>query len=203
MKLVPIAGSAIATMLAIAGCSSTSRYASVRAADENAEEAREEAREAREDAEHARHEAAEADQKAQIATQRAAQAEVEANRYGAPPPVGVTERQADGTVLFDPDSADLSPDADARLDDMVRFIRARGPGHTIVVQGYTDASGSEDGNFALSQRRARVVADYFAVRGISRDRIVIRGFGSHHPVSRDDTDRGRALNRRVEILIQP
>jgi outer membrane protein OmpA-like peptidoglycan-associated protein len=201
MKLVPIAGSVIATMLAVAGCSST-RYAAVRSAEEDAEEAREQAREAREDAEHARHEAAEAEQKAQAAAQRAEQAELEANRYGAPR-VGVAERQPDGTVFFEPDSADLSADADARLDESVRLIRARGPGHTIVIQGYTDASGSEDGNFALSQRRARVVADYFAVKGISRDRIVIRGFGSHHPVSRDDTDRGRALNRRVEILIQP
>jgi outer membrane protein OmpA-like peptidoglycan-associated protein len=220
MKLAPIAGSVIATMLAIAGCSSTSKYAAVRSAEEREEEAREEAREARLEADRDRHEAAEAqadaqraaqaqrdaEQRAQVAAQRAAQAEVqegrEANRYGVSR-AGVTERQPDGSILFDPDRADLSEDADARLDEAIRVIRARGPGHTIVVQGYTDASGPEDGNVALSQRRASAVADYLARKGISRDRIVLRGLGSRNPVSRDDSDRGRALNRRVEIFIQP
>jgi len=220
MKFAPIAGSVIATTLAISGCSSTSKYAAVRSAEEREEEAREEAREARLEADRDRHEAAEAqadaqraaqaqrdaEQRAQVAAQRAAQAEVqegrEANRYGVSR-AGVTERQPDGSILFDPDRADLSDDADARLDEAIRVVRARGPGHTIVVQGYTDASGPEDGNVALSQRRASSVADYLARKGISRDRIVIRGLGSRNPVSRDDSDRGRALNRRVEIFIQP
>ena len=220
MKLAPIAGSVIATALAVAGCSSTSKYAAVRSAEEREEEAREEAREARSEADRARHEAAEAqaeaqraaqaqrdaEQRADVAAQRAAQAELqearEANRYGVAR-AGVTERQPDSAILFDPDRAELSVDGAGRLDEVIRVIRARGPGHTIVLQGYTDATGSEDGNIALSQRRAGTVADYLVRNGVSRDRIVIRGMGSRNPVSRDDSDHGRALNRRVEILIQP
>jgi len=218
MKLVQITG--IAAALTVAACGANSKYASAQRAEDRAEEERQEAREARLDAEKARRDAVqaraeaqaaaqaqrEAEEQAQWSSQRAAQAEMqadrEANRHGTPRG-GVNERQADRAVLFAPGSAELSPDAKARLDDIARSLRANAQGRSIVIEGYSDDSGAESANVDLSRRRADAVADYLAASGIARERFTKRGLGSRNPVSREDNDRGRALNRRVEILIQP
>jgi outer membrane protein OmpA-like peptidoglycan-associated protein len=219
MKLVQISGPAIAALF-VAACGANSKHVAApqRAAEhaeEEKQEAQQDAREAREDAEKARREAQEAtraervaDQNAQWAAQRAAQAEYEAARDARPQPrPGVTERQANNvapsaaiksSVQFAPNSADLSADAKAKLDDVANQAQGR----NVIVQGYTDSTGPETANVQLSRWRAEQVADYLEHKGIAREHIATRGMGSSDPTSTQDTDRGRALNRRVEIVIQ-
>ena len=71
------------------------------------------------------------------------------------------------------------------------------------VYGHTDSTGSDAYNQDLSERRARSVANYLAMRGVSSARIRSQGFGEQYPVASNDTEEGRALNRRVEIKITP
>ncbi len=73
----------------------------------------------------------------------------------------------------------------------------------IDVYGHTDSSGSDDYNLGLSERRASAVANYLASQGVQQARIGTRGFGESQPVASNDTEQGRAENRRVEIKIVP
>jgi outer membrane protein OmpA-like peptidoglycan-associated protein len=73
----------------------------------------------------------------------------------------------------------------------------------IVVEGHTDGKGTEAYNQRLSVRRATAVRDYLAKLGIPGRRMTVRGKGKSQPVAGNDTDEGRAQNRRVELLVQP
>ena len=73
----------------------------------------------------------------------------------------------------------------------------------IDIYGHTDSTGSEAYNQDLSERRAGSVADYLETRGVQSARIGIRGFGELQPIASNDTEQGRAANRRVEIKIVP
>jgi outer membrane protein OmpA-like peptidoglycan-associated protein len=77
------------------------------------------------------------------------------------------------------------------------------PDSLIDVYGHTDSTGSDAYNQALSERRARAVADYLTSRGVSYSRIRSQGFGETQPVASNDTEAGRSANRRVEIKIVP
>jgi len=73
----------------------------------------------------------------------------------------------------------------------------------VEVAGHTDSTGSESYNQALSQRRANSVAAYLRSRGIMSDRLITIGVGELYPVASNDTEAGRAQNRRVELTIVP
>ncbi len=73
----------------------------------------------------------------------------------------------------------------------------------IDINGHTDSTGSVQHNMGLSNRRATSVADYLASRGIDQDRLFTQGFGPHYPVADNATAEGRALNRRVELILKP
>jgi outer membrane protein OmpA-like peptidoglycan-associated protein len=73
----------------------------------------------------------------------------------------------------------------------------------IEVAGHTDSVGSDTYNQGLSQRRADSVAAYLSSHGVTRTRVVTVGGGEAHPVASNDTEEGRAQNRRVEITIVP
>jgi len=74
--------------------------------------------------------------------------------------------------------------------------------YRLEVEGHTDAVGSDESNFKLSEARANSVRDYMLESGIKPDRIVAaRGFGETRPVASNDTAAGRQVNRRVEIII--
>lgn len=79
----------------------------------------------------------------------------------------------------------------------------RNPNSTIEVVGHTDTIGSASYNQDLSQRRARSVADVLIAEGVPSWRIATRGMGFNQPVASNDTEAGRAQNRRVEIVITP
>ncbi len=71
----------------------------------------------------------------------------------------------------------------------------------IQVTGHTDSTGSTDYNYGLSDRRARSVGNYLAARGIDQNRIIAQGVGPDQPIASNDTETGRAQNRRVELEI--
>ncbi|MGE0740610.1 MAG: OmpA family protein [Hyphomonadaceae bacterium] len=72
---------------------------------------------------------------------------------------------------------------------------------TVDVYGHADSVGSDDYNLDLSERRAQNVASVLINGGVYRQRIIITGYGESRPVASNETDTGRAANRRVEILI--
>lgn len=73
----------------------------------------------------------------------------------------------------------------------------------VEVSGHTDSIGSDAANQTLSERRANAVAGYLIGQGVMRERFEIVGMGERYPVASNDTDSGRALNRRVEIRLLP
>jgi hypothetical protein len=73
----------------------------------------------------------------------------------------------------------------------------------VLVLGHSDTSGSAPDNVKLSQERAQAVAAIFRLSGLQRDRLMLRGMGGEAPRAANDSNEGRALNRRVELLVSP
>ncbi len=105
------------------------------------------------------------------------------------------------TVLFDFGQADLRADAEPSLQGVVDLVGDH-PGATAEVQGHTDSVGSADVNQSLSERRAKVVADWLAGHGVAPADLTTAGFGSTKPVADNATAEGRQANRRVEIVVR-
>lgn len=105
-----------------------------------------------------------------------------------------------GNILFKVDSAGLSPDGMQSLFRLVTFLKDFSE-REVVVEGYTDSTGSGVYNLKLSQQRADSVRSFLISNGISPDRIVARGYGEAYPVAPNNTAAGRQQNRRVEIII--
>lgn len=103
-------------------------------------------------------------------------------------------------ILFDFDSATLRSRSRAALDDIAEVL-AFYAGAPVEVVGHTDDVGSRDYNLDLSARRAVAVLEGLVSRGIEPDRLSSDGRAFDEPVASNDTDAGRAQNRRVEVLI--
>ncbi|MFG6455540.1 OmpA family protein [Roseateles sp. BYS96W] len=101
-------------------------------------------------------------------------------------------------VSFDTGRADIRPQMRPVLDEIGRNLDAN---VRVMVVGHTDSTGSDAINDPLSRERAAAVRDYLSARGVAPSRISTSGRGSHEPVASNDTDRGRAANRRVEIFL--
>jgi outer membrane protein OmpA-like peptidoglycan-associated protein len=112
----------------------------------------------------------------------------------------------DGLVLrvkdlrFVADSDELLPSEKPRLDAVADALKAL-PGRSFLVAGHSAAVGKAAGELELSIRRAKRVSDELAARGIEASRLLYRGFGSSRPLAPNDSEAGRAKNRRVEITI--
>lgn len=105
-------------------------------------------------------------------------------------------------VTFDFAKYDLKPQFYPALNTVAATLKEYN--QTIVeVSGHTDSIGSDAANQALSERRANAVAGYLMGQGVQRERFEIIGMGERYPVASNDTDSGRALNRRVEIRLLP
>lgn len=103
-------------------------------------------------------------------------------------------------VLFGFDRSDLSTEAKANLDKLVKVLDTY-PDTNIEVQGHTDSKGTDSYNQTLSVKRATSVSDYLAANQIKTERITTKGFGETLPKYDNETEDGRAQNRRVEFLI--
>jgi len=102
-------------------------------------------------------------------------------------------------VNFAFNSAELEPAAGPVLDQAAALLMSN-PAVVVSVQGYTDAIGSDEYNQALSVRRAESVYRYLVNRGVDPERLRVEGFGKTNPVASNDTETGRAQNRRVELV---
>lgn len=109
----------------------------------------------------------------------------------------------DSGILFATNSSTLSGASKSALRNLATSLKAN-PDTDIKIVGYTDNTGNVDYNQTLSEKRAKSVYDYLMVdQGLSNDRMSYEGKGVHDPVASNTTPEGRALNRRVEILIIP
>ena len=103
-------------------------------------------------------------------------------------------------IHFDYNKWDIRPQYYGVLDENSQVL-AMNPMLKVEIQGHTDSIASEEYNQILSERRADSVRTYFASKGISQERVSIRGFGELKPIASNETDEGRAKNRRIEIKI--
>lgn len=103
-------------------------------------------------------------------------------------------------VLFAFDSAELTPDANDLLADIANRLNSNDV-IAVKVTGHTDSVGSEAYNQGLSERRAQSVVAFLISQGVASDKISAQGDGESNPVADNDTDAGRAKNRRVEIYV--
>jgi outer membrane protein OmpA-like peptidoglycan-associated protein len=104
-------------------------------------------------------------------------------------------------VSFDTGSAVIKPQMRAVLDPFAASLKDD-PKAQLTIVGHTDSTGSEAVNNPLSVQRAQSVRDYLAGHGVASTRIQIDGRGEREPVADNDSDAGRARNRRVEILLR-
>lgn len=105
-----------------------------------------------------------------------------------------------GSVLFPSGEAELLPSARNRLSEVAEALKQAD--NLLTIEGHTDALGADLYNEELSLRRAERVREFLISRGVSADRVSVRGLGEYRPVASNATAEGRANNRRVEIVLQ-
>jgi len=103
-------------------------------------------------------------------------------------------------IFFDIDKFDLKVESEVELKTMLWLMNSN-PKMKLEISGHTDNTGSEVHNKELSQNRALAVKNYLINAGIKSDRIVSKGYGSSKPAASNDSDEGRAKNRRIEARI--
>jgi outer membrane protein OmpA-like peptidoglycan-associated protein len=106
-----------------------------------------------------------------------------------------------GGVLFPSGGTTLSSPARQSLDRVAQALSAQPTESQIVIEGHTDARGSDQRNQQLSQQRAEAVRDYLVQRGVDSQRLAAVGRGEAAPIADNDSAEGRATNRRVEIVV--
>lgn len=105
-----------------------------------------------------------------------------------------------GDVLFDTNQSQLKPGGLRNMDKVVGFLK-QFPTRKVLIEGFTDSSGSDSANQQLSDRRADVVRNALVDSGVSGERIRTQGLGEAYPVASNDSAGGRQMNRRVEIVL--
>jgi outer membrane protein OmpA-like peptidoglycan-associated protein len=120
------------------------------------------------------------------------------------------ERRENVLVVTAPVEGSFNPDRPAMLLPVtlgpftrVAKILEVDPKTAVLVLGHSDTSGAAPANVKLSQERAQAVAAIFRLSGLQRDRLMLRGMGGEAPRAANDSSEGRALNRRVELLVTP
>ena len=105
-------------------------------------------------------------------------------------------------ITFDFDSYAIKPQFQATLNEVAQTLSAY-PSTMIDVLGHTDSVGTDAYNQNLSEQRANAVAAYLRAHGVNPARIATQGFGESRPIASNDTEAGRAANRRVAIKVVP
>jgi outer membrane protein OmpA-like peptidoglycan-associated protein len=124
--------------------------------------------------------------------------------------ISIDKRASDNALIvnmtsstgFDTNSAVLKSGFTPTLDKISRVLNQYGK-TTVTVIGHTDSVGSDAANQTLSEKRAQSVLDYFASKNVNPVRLAAYGRGESSPRADNATEAGRALNRRVELLIEP
>jgi OmpA-OmpF porin, OOP family len=118
--------------------------------------------------------------------------------YMVPIEVGATVRLQN--IYFDFDKTTLKRESFVELNKVVDFLKTNKTVE-IEISGHTDNKGSDEYNATLSQGRSQAVVDYLISQGIDTSRLTAHGYGESKPVDTNDTDTGRAVNRRVEFTV--
>lgn len=105
-----------------------------------------------------------------------------------------------GDVLFGTGQARLKSGSSRNIEKLADVLQSY-PKRTVLIEGFTDSTGSEATNMALSQRRSAAVRDALIDKGVNPSRISTRGYGEAYPVAGNTSSSGRQLNRRVEIIL--
>lgn len=105
-----------------------------------------------------------------------------------------------GDVLFSTGQAQLKSGSARNIDKLAGVLQSY-PQRKVLIEGFTDSTGSEATNMALSQRRSAAVREALIDKGVSPGRISTRGYGESYPVADNTSAGGRQLNRRVEIIL--
>lgn len=105
-----------------------------------------------------------------------------------------------GDVLFGTDLARLSPEGMLTAQKLANLLQ-QNPERTVLVEGFTDSTGTSPHNQELSERRAGAVQRALQELGVARERVAVHGYGEAYPVATNDTAQNRQLNRRVEIVL--
>jgi OOP family OmpA-OmpF porin len=112
-----------------------------------------------------------------------------------------SELLAKGTIRFESARSTLDPDSAGLLDRLIETA-LRCPTANIEIAGHTDSDGENAANQALSEKRALAVMDYLVKAGLPASRFSAIGYGSTQPVATNDTDEGKAQNRRIEFVVK-
>ena len=124
--------------------------------------------------------------------------------YNAPPGAEVDERGcwiAAYSQYFDFNQAVVKSEFRSRLAEAARIIREYVQGERVVIAGFTDNVGSQEYNLDLGRRRAQAVADILVSEGVPAGQLSVVSYGKERPVADNDTNEGRARNRRVEFHV--
>lgn len=103
-------------------------------------------------------------------------------------------------VFFEVDRAELRPQGMQNLAQLAAFLNEH-PDRALAIEGHADSTGTDEYNQQLSERRAQTVRAFLAASGVEPGRIFAQGFGERFPVASNSTTEGRAMNRRVEMLV--
>jgi len=106
----------------------------------------------------------------------------------------------DSGILYDVNKATLRPEAKTNLDKLAVILNKYADTN-ILIEGHTDATGTDEYNLELSRNRASSVSNYLAGLAVDSKRFTTMGYGESQPIATNDTDEGRQQNRRVEIAI--
>jgi outer membrane protein OmpA-like peptidoglycan-associated protein len=106
----------------------------------------------------------------------------------------------DSGILFDVDKADLQPVAKENLAKLAVILN-KYDDTKVLIEGHTDATGSDEYNLTLSRNRAQSVANHLEGAAVDATRFTIMGYGEQQPVADNDTATGRQANRRVDLAI--
>jgi OmpA-OmpF porin, OOP family len=106
-----------------------------------------------------------------------------------------------GRIQFESGRATVDPDSAGLLDRLIETA-LRCPTAEIEIAGHTDGDGDGAFNQALSEKRAQAVMDYLVKAGLPADRFTATGYGSTRPVASNDTDEGKAQNRRIDFVVR-
>jgi outer membrane protein OmpA-like peptidoglycan-associated protein len=106
----------------------------------------------------------------------------------------------EAVMLFDFDRSEIKSEAHPMLNETSDILKMN-PEINVKIDGHTDNIGTSMYNMKLSERRANAVMEYFVSKGVDAKRLTIKGFGLTSPAASNDTKKGRAKNRRVELTI--
>ncbi|MDY0082612.1 MAG: OmpA family protein, partial [Ignavibacteriaceae bacterium] len=130
----------------------------------------------------------------------------EVNKWGCPidekvfEPIKKTEIILNGEVNFEIGKANLLSPAYPELQKVIKVMNDY-PETRWKIEGHTDNSGRYEKNLELSRQRAQSVYNYFVSNGIDKSRLIVAGYSSDYPIADNSTETGRALNRRVVIVL--